>query len=170
MTMHRVTCPHCASALRVPETVKVPVVTCPRCLGRIPNPAAAATGARTPGKRGLADAEVGSDTLGLGVGLAVLVSLLVVGLTFLACMGTDRSLSLMVPIGCIGSFVIAALAALWMLRLFRRLYGAKNTRGEPLVTEDAVNIAAAFVGIVAGVMLLGFTCGAAVVGSLRGGR
>lgn len=35
----RVTCPHCETALLVSAT-DVPTVTCPRCLGAIPNPAA----------------------------------------------------------------------------------------------------------------------------------
>lgn len=35
---HRVTCPHCASALKVMDSVTASFVTCPRCLALIPNP------------------------------------------------------------------------------------------------------------------------------------
>jgi hypothetical protein len=39
MTPHRLTCPHCSTALRLPQHRTNAVVLCPRCQGRMPNPA-----------------------------------------------------------------------------------------------------------------------------------
>jgi hypothetical protein len=180
--MHRVTCPHCASALHVPESVTDPVVTCPRCLSRIPNPGAPSTGApateqRVPandagvegGTRSFslprypsgsppdADAEAGGDTRGLGWGLVLLAGLLVVGIVFFASLAVAGSgfgpILIWAGVGGIGSFVVGILAALAVGR------GAGRE-----VWPGAAVAAAVLVGVLAGVVLLCLTCGAVIVG------
>ncbi|MBL8796170.1 MAG: hypothetical protein JNM56_19875 [Planctomycetia bacterium] len=37
---HRITCPHCAAPLRLPEGLAAPFGLCPRCQGQVPNPGA----------------------------------------------------------------------------------------------------------------------------------
>jgi len=37
---HRITCPHCAAPLRLPEDLAAAFGYCPRCQGKVPNPGA----------------------------------------------------------------------------------------------------------------------------------
>lgn len=49
---HRVTCPHCATALRIEHGASLAVVTCPRCLRDVPNPGEPESGMAAPGTKG----------------------------------------------------------------------------------------------------------------------
>lgn len=82
---YRVTCPHCACALKVMDDVEPPSVTCPRCLGIIPNPGAARLAAVAPGlspfpKALLAEDDARRDSTKIGCFLALLPFLVATGI------------------------------------------------------------------------------------------
>jgi hypothetical protein len=72
---YRVTCPHCETALRVADEVGSASVTCPRCLGLIPNPGPSAGTARGGAMATAVEDEARRDSRGTGCGLLLLVPL-----------------------------------------------------------------------------------------------
>ena len=122
----RVSCPHCASALLVPETVRASWLTCPRCLHGMPNPALPESMRGASFERALAvDAEARSDFRGLGCGIVALLTLLIVGAAFLWSFGlaatksagrySDNLFTVWFVVGGIGALLILIVTSVFKI-------------------------------------------------------
>lgn len=179
---YRVTCPHCETALRVADEVGATSVTCPRCLGLIPNPGPFAGGpARSTALAIAVDDEARRDSRGTGCGVVILVALVAVGIAF----GVSLAVSALGKAGRYGDslffvwFLVGGLAGLLVLclttyyisrSLSRSMAGAHEgpARRNPFLGAMIVFVAL-LSGLVAALVVLGLTCGAILGGGVLGG-
>lgn len=178
----RVTCPHCSSALQVPDSIRAAWVTCPRCLREMPNPSAPEGAAHAVQPRVLAvDAEVRRDSRGLGWGVVLLLAFLVIGLAFVWSFGLaatksagrygDNLLMVWFGVGGIGAILVLILATIAMTRPFvRRIPETAETgRLERRAMQGIAIFGALCIGVMAAVVVFGLTCAAILGGAAIGG-
>lgn len=181
MTMpHHLTCPHCETALSVADDVLAQSVTCPRCLARIPHPGA--TGATGGTIRAIdVDAEARRDSRGTGCGVIALVALVCLGSAFALSLGIsalgkagrygDNLLTIWFVVGGFGGLLVLGLTTVYMTRALSRRLGEADepSPGKRGVVQAVAVIVALLAGIVAGLVLVGLTCGAILGGASVGG-
>jgi hypothetical protein len=127
------------------------------------------------------DAEVRRDSRGLGWGVVLLLSLLILGVAFLWSFGLaatksagrygDNLLLVWFGVGGIGAILVLILATVAMTRpFFRRIPETAETgRFERRVMQALAIAGALCIGIVAAVVVFGLTCAAILGGAAVGG-
>jgi hypothetical protein len=181
MTQH-VECPSCRRTLAVPDGTEGPWVTCPRCLGRVPNPAAVdAYRAEPPGRRrcpycgkeverlwvscpfcdeplrgGGLDLDVRRDRRATNV---FVILLAVVGAIGVGLLGMSAASAAMGPYGTFGPLITLTVGLLFLTGLvafivFLRSGGRPGAAGVRRVVVGTLATAGAVIG---GVVLLGLT-------------
>jgi hypothetical protein len=174
------TCPYCDVALRVADDVPAAWVTCPNCLGRIPNPAAAAAGGGSV-MASLVDAEVRGDSRNTGCGVLVMVALITAGIGFAASFGLsvsrkagrygDNLFIVWFLVGGGGGLVALALTTTYMTRLLSRRLGEddQTSPAAQQATKIVIVFLALLIGAGAALVVFGLTCGAILGGMGVGG-
>ena len=178
----RLTCPSCHRLLMLPDDCTADVLSCPRCLARIPNPQAPAVSdavqAQPPapspaairseapplgGSQPIADVDVRRDNRGVKGGVIVLALLGSLGICFflfnsLLMAQLNRQIQpLLVLLGVLA--VLTLLSALWVFSRPSQTLGANIGRTVlGVLTITGVLVGVGFLLTVAGVILLFVVC------------
>jgi len=175
------TCPHCETALRVADEVGATAVTCPHCLGRIPNPGPAAAGTARGDVLAVAvDDEARRDNRGTGCGVLLLVVLVVAGIAFGVSLGMsalrttgrygDNLFVVWYLVGGLGGLLVLVLTTYYVSRsLSRGMAGSEEPAKRNPLLGGLIVFVALLIGVLAALMVLGLTCGAILGGGLLGG-
>jgi hypothetical protein len=176
-----VTCPHCNAALRVDDDVGAGSITCPRCLAHLPNPAAREAAVTGGGVLAISvDDEARRDSRGTGCGVLFLVSLVAVGVAFGLSFGVsalgkagrygDNLFIVWFLVGGFGAVLVLGLTMFYVMRALRSDEARQDESrvGRQFMTGCALFLAL-FAGLLAGLVVLGLTCGAILGGGAVGG-
>jgi hypothetical protein len=162
--------------LHVADEVGAPLVTCPKCLGQIPNPGQVGPGTGTAMAIAVED-EARRDRRRTGFGAILLVALVAAGIGFgvsfaLSALGQSgryggNLLGVWLCVGGLAGLVILCLTTYAVARaLSQRM--PETERSNPFFGLMIVFVALV-TGIGAALLVLGLTCGAIIGGGTLGG-
>ncbi len=173
----RMTCPHCEAALRIPDDATAAHVICPNCLGRIPNPAAAAPVDDRTVTASLAEDEENRRSKA-GVGPLIVIVIFTIGVAFgggflMSAFGMRDKEQGLLGLWCLTGIVAGLLTWVMTLMFMADMVQLGEDPHSSALRNNAAGCGllgvAMVTSVVAALIVVGLTCGAVLGGAKLGG-